>query len=113
MSRWVEVTRPAWEREMQAGRSAFAAGDFDAAFARFERAHILGQRNTRAHVAAHWWMLRVGRARRDWREIVGQWLRLAAAATMTRIWVPPGNTGGANVPALRPMPVSDELRQWL
>ncbi|HQY36224.1 MAG TPA: DUF3703 domain-containing protein [Pseudomonadota bacterium] len=32
---------------------------------------------------------------------------------MTRIWVPPGNTGGANVPALRPMPVSDELRQWL
>ena len=110
MSRWVEVTRPAWEREMQAGRSAFAAGDFDAAFARFERAHILGQRNTRAHVAAHWWMLRVGRARRDWREVRGQCLRIVAAATKSRIWVPLGNTGGADVDPLAPMPVPDDLR---
>ena len=54
MSRWRELTRPAWQREMDAGRAAFATGDLDAAFARFERAHILGQRNTRAHVAAHW-----------------------------------------------------------
>jgi hypothetical protein len=31
----------------------------------------------------------------------------------SRIWVPIGNTGGARVSALRPMPLPDDLRALL
>ncbi len=107
------LTRAAFERELAAGRERFAAGELDGAFAHFERAHILGQRDTSAHVRAHWWMLKVGRARHDRREVRGQWLRIVAAATKSRIWVPVGNTGGANVNPLQPMPVPEDLRDLL
>ena len=113
MSAWEERTRAAYTREMDAGRARYAAGDLDAAFGHFERAHILGQRRTVAHVRSHWWMLRTGVARGDWREIRGQVARILAAATMTRIWVPDGNTGGANVSAVQPMPVPEDLRALL
>jgi len=58
-------------------------------------------------------MLSVGWARRDARELAGQLSRLVAAALFSRLWVPAGNTGGANVSALRPMPVPDDLRALL
>ena len=40
----------------------------------------------------------------------GQGLRLLAALLMSRLWVPTGNTGGANVNPLQPMPIPDALR---
>jgi hypothetical protein len=46
----------------------------------------------------------------DWREIRGQLSRIFAAAIFSRIWVPVGNTGRANVSALTPMPMPDDLR---
>jgi hypothetical protein len=113
MSAWRERTKAAFERELALGRARFDAGDLDGAFAHFERAHILGQRRTVAHVRAHWWMLRVGRARRDAREVRGQWLRIVAAATKLRIRVPLGNTGGADVDPLKPMAVPEDLRELL
>jgi hypothetical protein len=58
-------------------------------------------------------MLRIGWARHDLREVAGQLSRIVAAALFSRIWVPSGNTGGANVPALRPMPIPPELRAIL
>jgi hypothetical protein len=79
------------------------------AFAHLERAHILGQQRTWRHVNIHVWMLRVGWARHDFREVVGQITRIVAAALFSRIWVPMGNTGGANVSAFRPMPVPEDL----
>ena len=33
-----------------------------------------------------------------------------AALVMSRLWVPVGNTGGANVNPLQPMPIPDALR---
>ena len=35
---------------------------------------------------------------------------LLAALVMSRLWVPVGNTGGANVNPLQPMPIPDALR---
>jgi hypothetical protein len=99
----------AFARELDAARAAISRGEADAAFAHLERAHVLGQRHTRRHVVVHAWMLRVGWARRDAREVFGQLTRLVAAALMSKLWVPAGNTGGANVSALRPMPVPDDL----
>ncbi len=86
------------------------AGNPRRAFAHLERAHILGQYSTRDHVRVHVSMLRWGWQQRDWREIAGQVLRIIAAATKTAIgWIPVGNTGGANVSPIRPMPLPDDL----
>ena len=74
------------------------------------RAHIVGQRSTRLHVRAHVAMLRVARRRGDRRELGGQLGRIIAAALFSRIGVPEGNTGGANVSALKRMPVPDDLK---
>jgi hypothetical protein len=100
----------AYRREMDAARAAWAAGDANATFGFLERAHILGQRHLVPHIVTHLWMLRVGWRRRDGREIFGQLLRLAATLPGALFgWVPAGNTGGANVSALRPMPMPPEF----
>ena len=46
-------------------------------------------------------------------EFAGQLTRIAAAAVFSHLWVPVGNTGGANVSAMRPMPVPSDLRAIL
>lgn len=111
MSGWMKPAAiAAFDAEMAAARAARAAGAPDAAFAHYERAHVVAQRHPWRHARAHAGMLAIGFARRDLREIAGQLLRIPAALTKSRIWVPAGNTGGANVPALRPMPVPDDLK---
>jgi hypothetical protein len=67
-----------------------------------------------AHVRTHVAMLGYGLRRRDGHEIVGQLLRVVVAAPGT--WTgryPIGNTGGANVSALKPMPIPDDLQALL
>ncbi|HWM31830.1 MAG TPA: DUF3703 domain-containing protein, partial [Methyloceanibacter sp.] len=58
-------------------------------------------------------MLRLGASMGAWREVLGQLTRIVAAAIFSRIWVPVGNTGRANVNALKPMPVPSDLRSIL
>ena len=55
----------------------------------------------------------MSRLRHDAREIFGQGTRTIAALLFSRIWVPIGNTGGANVNALQPMPIPEDLRAIL
>jgi hypothetical protein len=98
---------------LQAARRAAAEGNSERAFGHLARAHILGQRFTLRHVHVHWLMLRLGLAVRDRREVVGQLSRIVAAAIFSRLWVPAGNTGRANVSALEPMPIPDDLRRLL
>ena len=57
-------------------------------------------------------MLKSGWRRRDLRELLGQLLRIPAAVTKSRIWVPVGNTGGARVSALRTMAVPADLKRY-
>ena len=99
--------------ELLLGRQLLARGAANAAFRHFERAHILSQRRTWDHVRSHAWMWRAGWQRSDLREIAGQTLRMLAALLFSRLWVPEGNTGGANVSAFRPMPVPEDLRALL
>lgn len=55
-------------------------------------------------------MLRIGWRRRDAREVRGQLLRLAAGGLLSWVgWLPVGNTGGADVPPTRPLPLPDDL----
>lgn len=99
--------RPAVERELEAARVASAPG----AFAHLERAHVLGQSSTRLHVRVHWRMLVWGLRQRSAKEVFGQALRIAGAALLTPFGlVPAGNTGGANVSPLVPMPIPHDLQ---
>jgi hypothetical protein len=104
----------AYDVALQGGRSALARGELDAAFAQFERAHVLGQWYVGSHTRAHLGMLRIGWRRRDPREIIGQLLRIPGAILGSALGrVPRGNTGGANVSAFLQMPISPELRSIL
>ena len=105
--------RAAYVAEVAAADAAAARGETEAAFRHLERAHILGQRHTSKHVHVHWLMLKLGASVGAWREVLGQASRIVAATVFSRIWVPVGNTGRANVSALKPMPIPDDLRSLL
>jgi hypothetical protein len=105
MSSFADNIRPFVEAELRA-----AAENPQDEFAHLERAHVLGQASTREHVRVHFRMLRWAWRHRDAREFLGQVLRIVGAATKTFIGlVPAGNTGGANVSAVRPMPLDPKL----
>ena len=108
---WKTGQKHAFEHEIAAASIARDSGEPHAEFAHLERAHILGQRDTLAHTFAHWRMFRHGLRNRDLREAIGQVPRMLAALTKSKIWVPVGNTGGANVNPFRPMPVPEDLRR--
>ena len=110
--RW--TLRAAWAAEHAAADAARAAGDARAEWARLERAHILSQPLAGAHVRTHVAMLGYGVRHHDRREVLGQVVRtvVAAPGSLTRRY-PLGNTGGADVSAVRPMPVPEDLRPLL
>jgi hypothetical protein len=104
----------AWAHERTAARAARRRADVDDEWRHLERAHVLSQPMAVPHVRTHVAMLGYGLRRRDRREIVGQMVRLVVAAPGT--WTgryPVGNTGGANVSALKPMPIPDDLQAVL
>lgn len=107
------VLRRAIDHELDTAAALEVDGAFDAAFAHIERAHILSQRFALTHARVHLRMLRVGWKRRDGREVVGQVSRFFAAIVFSRVWVPAGNTGGANVSALKAMPLPADLQALL
>jgi uncharacterized protein DUF3703 len=99
--------------ELNAAKAATIAGNAEMAFHHLERAHILSQRHTWKHVHVHWLMLCLGASLGAGREVLGQLSRIVAAAAFSRIWVPIGNTGRANVSAVKPMPIPADLRSVL
>jgi hypothetical protein len=106
--------RSAFESELGEAEAQRRAGDLDAAFRHLERAHILGQQFVATHVRTHVAMLRIGFERRDLREIVGQLVRIPAAALGSALGVPPGgNTGGANVGFFAQMEIPPDLKALL
>lgn len=109
----VENLRNAYRAELLAASAAMARGESQTAFEHLGRAHILSQRYTWQHVYVHALMLKLGASTGNWREVIGQLSRIIAAAVFSRIWVPVGNTGRANVSAMQPMAVPDDLRQLL
>lgn len=108
------VLQQAFEQELSEARALWSQGRFKEAFARLERAHVLGQRRFIWHTRTHWWMLRVGWAQRDAREVAGQlWRLFLTPLGHLTGRLPIGNTGGANVSAFQPMPIPAELEAIL
>lgn len=98
---------------MSAAVEQCAGHHLDKAFFHLERAHVLGQSFTIPHARVHWGMLTVGWRRRDFTEITGQIIRILGSLFFTWIWVPVGNTGGAQVPPFSSMPIPEEFRELL
>ena len=85
-------------------------GNLPAAWRHLERAHVLGQSWPREHNYSHWLMLKFGIKIKDRREIIGQIPRLLVGGVKSFVGkIPVGNTGGANVPPLRPMEIPKDL----
>lgn len=102
------------ESEIAEAEKLAANGDADGAFRHLERAHVLGQSSTYHHTRVHWLMLKHGFRERDVKEVAGQVLRIGGAATKTPLGIyPKGNTGGANVNPLKPMPIEPDLAEIL
>jgi hypothetical protein len=102
--------REAWFFERAAATTARRRGDQAGEWHHLERAHILSQPMAGPHLRTHLAMLGAARRRHDRREVAGQMLRLVLAGpgSLTGRY-PVGNTGGADVSALRPMPIPEDL----
>ena len=101
----------AFDNEMTLARIAYKNLEYEQSFKHLENAHILGQEYVIPHTKSHWWMLKVGWQTSDGREVIGQVFRIIASVIFSRIWVPKGNTGGANVNPFKSMSIRDELKQ--
>lgn len=97
--------------EIAAARERMAAGELDAAMARLERAHVIGQRQIWPHVLSHWLMLKIELQRGRYAAACGQLLRVVLGAIGSALGlVPTGNTGGSDISMFKRMPISPELQ---
>lgn len=106
--------RAAFEAELREATETEARGDLVRAWRHLERAHVLSQAYAGPHVWVHCRMFAFGWRRRDVRELLGQAARILVAGPGS--WLgraPLGNTGGANVGILTPMPIPEDLRAML
>ncbi len=107
-----KILKAAFLEEMRKAKGHYAQSEWESAFAYLERAHVLGQRNAVSHTVSHWWMMKVAVRRKDPKEILGQLPRLLFGGLTTLLGrAPIGNTGGANVGIMRPMPIPRELQE--
>lgn len=105
---------PYYRAEIAAAKQMFATGDLLRSWRHLERAHIIGQAYPVAHTTVHLRMLAFGLRIKSGREILGQLPRLLVGGVKSFIGrIPVGNTSGANVPALQPMPIPPDLSALL
>ena len=87
---------------------------FGNAWFHLERSHIIGQSYPIEHTYSHWLMLKFGFRQKDTKEVFGQIIRLLVGGWKSFInHVPLGNTGGANVPPLKRMPIPNDIEKVL
>ncbi len=103
--------KPYFQTELLNYKMELRQGNLQRAWKHLERAHIIGQRYPYHHSLVHWKMLQFGFKIKSSKEIVGQIPRLLIGGVKSFVGViPEGNPGGANVPALKPFPIEEELQ---
>ena len=101
----------AFERELKKYRQYLNSGNYKKAWYHLERSHIIGQSYPIEHTYSHWLMLKFGFRQKDTKEVFGQIIRLLVGGWKSFIdHVPLGNTGGANVPPLKKMPIPNDIK---
>lgn len=111
MSKHIDMNT-AYEKQLYLGEKAYNIQDWNLAFYYLENAHVLGQKNIEKHIYCHFWMLKIGIRKNDYREVLGQLFRIFGSLIFTIIWVPKGNTGGSNVSAIKIMPIRAEIQKY-
>ena len=97
------------ETELGSAKRARKETRYSDEFAHLEAAHVLGQESTRWHVHVHIEMAKWAWRQKDWKELMGQVVRIVGAATKTFVGlVPRGNTGGTNISPFKKLPLSEE-----
>ncbi len=103
---------PYFEKELTEAAVAFRSQHFQVSWRHLERAHILGQPYPLAHTFVHFKMLGFGIRTKNMAEVLGQIPRLVFGGVKSFVGeIPVGNTGGANVPPLKPMQIPNDLQQ--
>lgn len=102
------------DNEVELFKVYYSQKHLQQAWRHLERAHILGQSYPVEHTAIHWKMLMFGLSIKNWHEVVGQIPRLLVGGIKSFVGkIPIGNTGGANVPPLKPMEIPEDLQKIL
>jgi hypothetical protein len=106
--------RAHYSKELERYEAELKMRNLQEAWRYLERAHILGQSWPREHSHVHWIMLKFGFRIKDAKEIIGQIPRLLIGGVKSFVGnIPIGNTGGANVPPLKPMEIPEDLQAIL
>ena len=114
MTTFTAKIKPYVEHEIKQAVQAEQNNDPSTVFTHLENAHVLGQQSTYWHVKIHWLMFVWGYKNKQGNEMFGQLIRMIGAACLTAIkGVPAGNTGGANVSMIKPMPLRREHAEIL
>lgn len=106
--------RTHYQKELSQASELMVNDNLPSSWHHLERAHILGQPWAVEHTQVHWRMLKFGMYIKDWPEIAGQLPRLIFGGVKSFVGkIPVGNTGGVDVPPLRPMEIPDDLKELL
>ena len=106
--------KQAYNEELKKYSSCLENKQFGGAWYHLERSHIIGQSYPIEHTYSHWLMLKFGFRQKDTKEVIGQIVRLFVGGWKSFInHVPLGNTGGANVPPLKRMPIPNDIEKLL
>jgi hypothetical protein len=105
-----ENIKPHVEKEITFAKQAKKQGTVRVEFAHLENAHVIGQASTVLHTKVHILMLLWAVRQVNFKEGLGQIMRIVGAATKTAIgFIPTGNTGGTNVSPFKVLPISPKL----
>jgi len=103
---------PYYQKELQAVKENLQQENLQYAWHHLERAHIIAQKYPYEHTVVHWKMFQFGIKIKSTKEVFGQIPRLLVGGVKSFVGnIPVGNTGGANVPPLKPMEIPKELQE--
>ncbi len=103
--------KPFFSKELKAYKKELASNNSPKALQHLERAHVIGQAYPYEHSYVHWKMLLFGIQIKSGKEILGQIPRSLVGGVKSFVGANPvGNTGGANIPPLKPLPIEEDIQ---
>lgn len=106
-----KALKPFFIAELDSYSYYYKNGNMEQSWNHLERAHVIGQAYPYAHSFVHWKMLQFGFKIKSVKEIIGQIPRLLVGGVKSFVGqIPVGNTGGANVPPLKSLPIQADIQ---
>jgi hypothetical protein len=102
--------KPYFDDELKAYYSSVKDNNLHQAWQHLEKAHVIGQAYPFQHSFVHWKMLRFGIRIKSSKEVIGQIPRLLVGGVKSFVGkIPIGNTGGADIPPFKSLPLEQEI----